>query len=73
MSEITFEIRRDEANGWFTAVWDDPQQTGGIATQGRDLNDLQAQVTEGVAAHFDPGEAPRLIRFHQLPSIRQAI
>ena len=46
------------------ASWDAPDGSGGLTTQGRDLRDLQQQVTEAVAAHFDEGTAPRRIRLH---------
>ena len=32
--------------------------------QGEDLRDLQEQITEAVAVHFDEGEGPRRIRVH---------
>jgi len=41
-----------------------PQRLGGITTQGQDLSDLQQQITEAVAVHFDEGAAPRRIRVH---------
>jgi predicted RNase H-like HicB family nuclease len=63
MEEITLEVRRDEESGWLTAVWDSPEG-GGITTQGQDLKDLQAQVMEAVAAHFELDESPRRIRLH---------
>jgi hypothetical protein len=33
-----------------------------LHTQGQDLRDLQQQITEAVAVHFDEGAAPRRIR-----------
>ena len=59
MEEITLQVQRDEQSGWLAAWWDDP---GGITTQGQDLKDLQQQITEAVATHFDHGEAHRRIR-----------
>jgi hypothetical protein len=64
MEEITFQVQRDESSGCLVAWWDDPTGSGGITTQGEDLRDLQEQITEAVAAHFDEGEAPRRIRVH---------
>ena len=61
MEEITLQVQRDEQSGLLVAWWDDPAG-GGIATQGRDLRDLQEQITEAVAVHFDEGVAPRRIR-----------
>ena len=39
-------------------------ERGGITTQGQDLRDLQQQITESVAVHFEDGTAPRRIRIH---------
>ena len=64
MDEITFQISRDEESGWLVASWDAPGNTGGITTQGEDLRDLQQQLTEAVAVHFDDGQSPRRIRLH---------
>jgi predicted RNase H-like HicB family nuclease len=64
MHEITLQVQRDEESGWLVASWDDPDGTGGITTQGRDLRDLQEQITEAVAVHFDAGSVPCRIRIH---------
>ncbi len=63
MEEITLQVQLDEQSGWLVAWWDDPAG-GGITTQGQDLSDLQHQITEAVAVHFDDGAAPRRIRIH---------
>ncbi len=63
MEEITLRVERCEESGWLVATWDAPDG-GGITTQGRDLRELQDQVTDAVQCHFDPGEAPRRIRLH---------
>ena len=64
MEEITLQVQRDEQSGWLVASWDDPSGSGGITTQGEDLRELQQQITDAVAVHFDEGEAPRRIRIH---------
>ncbi len=64
MEEITFQVTLDDATGWLTASWDDPSGLGGITTQGKDLQDLQHQMTDAVSIHFDEGSAPRRIRVH---------
>ena len=64
MDEITFEVSRDEESGWLIACWDAPDGSGGITTQGEDLRDLQAQIVDAVATHFEQQEAPRRIRLH---------
>ena len=61
MEEITLDVLLDEESGWLTAAWDDPAG-GGITTQGRDLRDLQTQVMEAVAVHFDRDNGPNRIR-----------
>ena len=62
MDEILFQIETDES-GVLVASWDAPEG-GGITTQGKDLGDLQLQVTDAVRCHFDEGAVPRRIRFH---------
>jgi hypothetical protein len=64
MEEITFQVQRDEASALLVAWWDDPSGSGGITTQGEDLGDLQHQIIDAVAAHFEDVEAPRQIRVH---------
>lgn len=64
MEEITLQVQRDEQSGWLVAWWESPDGTGGITTQGQDLRDLQQQITEAVAVHFDEGAAPHRIRVH---------
>ena len=46
------------------ASWDAPDAKGGITTQGKDLRELQVQVTDAVRCHFEPGDTPRKIRLH---------
>jgi predicted RNase H-like HicB family nuclease len=64
MEEITLQVEPDEESGWLVAWWDDPDGAGGITTQGRDLSDLQHQITEAVTVHFDEAKAPQRIRLH---------
>jgi predicted RNase H-like HicB family nuclease len=63
MDEITFQVQRDEDTGWLVAAWDAPEG-GGITTQGKDLRDLQEQITDAVACHFDGEGTPHRIRLH---------
>ncbi|HEV1284533.1 MAG TPA: hypothetical protein VNU44_04455 [Bryobacteraceae bacterium] len=58
MEEITLQVQCDEQSGQLVAWWDDPSGSGGITTQGEDLRDLQQQIMEAVAVHFDEGKAP---------------
>jgi hypothetical protein len=54
VSEITFNVERCEESGVLTASWDEPDGTGGIATQGHDLTELQQMVKDAVLCHFGP-------------------
>ena len=64
MDEITFQVVNDEDSGCLVASWDAPNDSGGITTQGRDLQDLQSQLSEAVATHFDEGQVTHRIRLH---------
>ncbi len=63
MDEIAFRVFSDEDCGWLVASWDAPDRAGGITTQGRDLQDLQRQVSEAVETHFEDGQAPLRLGF----------
>jgi len=62
--EITFNVERDEENGWLTASWDAPRGQGGITTQGNDLRELEQNVREAVRCHFENGKLPSRVRLH---------
>jgi len=64
VDEIVFQIETCEESGVLVASWDAPTGQGGITTQGRDLRELQDQVTDAVRCHFDSKDVPRKIRFH---------
>jgi hypothetical protein len=64
VDEIVFQVEVDEQSGALVASWDDASDQGGITTQGKDLRELQEQVTDAVRCHFDSGSIPRKIRFH---------
>jgi len=61
VEEIVFQV--EMSDGLLVASWDSPEG-GGITTQGKDLRDLQEQVTDAVRCHFDVGTVPRKIRLH---------
>jgi len=65
IDEIVFQIETSEDSGELVASWDAPEG-GGITTQGRDLKDLQEQVTDAVRCHFDEGATPQRIRLESL-------
>ncbi len=63
MDEIVFEVAPSEDSSVLVASWDDPSG-GGITTQGRDLRELQEQISDAVQCHFDEASLPKRIRFH---------
>jgi len=63
VDHITFQVRLCEESGWLVASWAAPG-AGGITTQAKDLRELQERVLDSAQCHFEPGEVPRLIRFH---------
>ena len=64
MDEIVFQVETCEESGFLVASWDSPAGRGGITTQGKDLRELQHQVTDAVRCHFDPGDNPSKIQLH---------
>ena len=64
MTEITLTVTVCDESGFLVASWNEPDGTGGITMQARDLHELQNNVREAVAVHFDPGDAPEQIRLH---------
>lgn len=63
MDEIVFQIAPSEDSSLLVAFWDDPNG-GGITTQGRDLRELQDQISDAVQCHFDTVAKPKRIRLH---------
>ena len=64
VDEIIFQVEVDEDSGTLIASWDQHPDGGGITTQGKDLRELQEQVTDAVRCHFDPEAGPNKIRLH---------
>ncbi len=64
MDEIVFQVEPCEDSGFLVASWDAPGEQGGIATQGKDLRELQEQVSDAVQCHFVAADIPRKIQFH---------
>ena len=60
--EIVFQVETSEESGVLIASWDAPAGQGGITTQGRDLRELQEQVTDAVRCHFDIPKATSRFR-----------
>ncbi len=62
VSEIIFEIIEDEIDGGFTA-----SALGySIVTEADTWEELRTQVRDAVLCHFDPGQAPAVIRLHRV-------
>ena len=66
MDEIIITIRTCEDTGTLMAWWDDPAGSGGLSTQADQLSDLERNIREAVAVHFEPGELPKHLRLHFL-------
>jgi hypothetical protein len=64
VEEIVFQVEACPESGVLTAYWDAPHGSGGITTQGKDLRELQQQVTDAVRCHFDEGKIPKKVRLH---------
>ena len=64
VDEIVFQVETCQESGFLVASWDSPAGLDGITTQGKDLRELQDQVTDAVRCHFDPGDSPSKIRLH---------
>ena len=62
--EITFVVEKDEDSDVLVASWDDPIGSGGIATQGADLKELQEMVADAVRCYFDDADRPARVRLH---------
>jgi predicted RNase H-like HicB family nuclease len=65
MSEITFLVTRDDVDGGYCAVWEDPAG-GGISTQGDDLAELEQMVCDAVEGYFEVKKIspPQSVRLH---------
>jgi len=66
VEEITITIRTCEESGTLVASWDDPRGLGGLSTQADKLSDLEGNIREAIAVHFEPEEMPRQVRLHFL-------
>jgi hypothetical protein len=66
VDEITITISTCEDTGTLLAWWDDPGGSGGLSTQADQLSDLERNIREAVAVHFEPGALPTHLRLHFL-------
>lgn len=64
MEEIVLIISRCTETGALVASWDDPGGFGGLTTQAEKLSELEDNIREAIAIHFDPEELPKRVRLH---------
>jgi predicted RNase H-like HicB family nuclease len=71
VTEIIFIVERCEESGWLCASWDAPGAGGGIVTQGKDLDELQAMIKEAVHCHLDgqKDEPTRFVTVLEMPPV----
>ena len=63
MSEIIFEVNKDEVDGGYVAT----ALRYSIATQAETIEELREMVRNAVRCHFEdgaPGPMPKIIRLH---------
>ncbi len=66
VDEVTISISTCEETRVLVASWNDPRGFGGITTQAERLGDLERNIREAVAVHFEPGGLPTHLRIHFL-------
>lgn len=59
MSEIIFIVEDSDEGGYTAKALD-----YSIFTEGETLDELKENVKDAVRCHFDPKEAPRVVRLH---------
>ena len=64
VEEITISISSCAETGTLIASWDDPRGFGGLTTQAEKLSDLEENIREAIAVHFEPDELPGRVRLH---------
>jgi hypothetical protein len=64
VEEITLSIATCAETGMLVASWNDPRGLGGLTTQAEKLSDLEANIREAIAVHFEPEELPKQVRLH---------
>ncbi len=64
MEEIVLIITRCNETGALVVSWDDPRGLGGLTPQAQKLSELEDNIREAIAVHFDPEEIPRKVRLH---------
>jgi predicted RNase H-like HicB family nuclease len=71
MDTITFTVTPCEDSGGYVAAWDAPGNSGGIATQGDTLTELQEMIADAVSGWFaDKGQMPRVkLHFDEDPEL----
>jgi predicted RNase H-like HicB family nuclease len=50
--------------GTLVASWDDPCGFGGLTTQAETLAELERNIRDAIAVHFEPDDVPKPMRLH---------
>ncbi len=61
---ITVTISTCGETGTLVASWDDPRGFGGLTTQAEKLSELERNIREAIAVHFEPDDIPKQVRLH---------
>jgi predicted RNase H-like HicB family nuclease len=64
VEEITISVGTCGETGTLVASWDDPGGFGGLTTQAERLSDLERNIREAIAVHFEPDDLPKQVRLH---------
>ncbi len=64
VEEITIRVTACPEDGTLVASWDDPSGFGGLTTQAEKLGDLENNIREAIAVHFEPEHLPKQARLH---------
>jgi predicted RNase H-like HicB family nuclease len=64
VEEIVINISMCDETGTLVASWDDPRGFGGLTTQAEKLSELENNIREAIAVHFEPDDLPKQVRLH---------
>ena len=64
MKAITIRVSACEETGTLVASWVDPSGSGGLTTQAGKLGELERNIRDAIAVHFDPEDLPHPVRLH---------
>ncbi|MBY0503253.1 MAG: hypothetical protein K2X03_05065 [Bryobacteraceae bacterium] len=64
MQAITIRISACDESATLVASWDDPRGFGGLTTQAQTLGELERNIRDALAVHFEPEDFPKQVRLH---------